>query len=239
MITARNSLARLVGAIQTDRNVESVFLGGSVLNGTDDEVSDLDLWVVTDDWSPAYLEGLFVAGQTVEIGGAPLFHGVDHLGVIVDIRHGRAVPPEYGPLDAMTPDPWIVVEIEPAGLYTNFWISSYKHRKPMWRELDGMALLGLHFDRVALLMAWVAQETGAVPGPEAFSIHGLTPLVRDYVTPERRELLGSPTGTRKDLLTTIQAYRIEMLRMSPPNSRLARIVMHDPLFAQMLVEAGG
>ena len=237
MSTARTSLARLVGAIQLGPNVRSVHLGGSVLSGTDDEVSDLDLWVISDTWSPESLAGLLIAGQTVAIGDAPLFHGIDHQGVIVDIRYGPNVPDEYAPLGPMEAEPLPAGRIERESLITNFWIASYKHRKPLWRRLDAMAVLGLHFDRVALLGAWVEHDTGGAPGPGAFSIHGLTPLVRDHVTPERRELLSLPTLSRKDLLNTIHEYRLEMLRMSPPDSQVARIVTNDPLFERMRADA--
>ena len=238
MTTARESIPRIVGAIQGDPRVKSVLVGGSIRSGTDDEVSDLDLWVQADDWSTDCLAGLLVAGRSMIIGDNPLFHGCDSQGVIVDICHGPKPPDYYSTLDRFESEPWITGTIEAPSIYTDFWINSYKHRKPIWRDLDAMALIGLHYDRLFLIQAWVELDTGAAPGPQALSIHGLTPIVRNHITPARRELLGLPTRTRRELVVAIDAYRCEMQQLTPPDSLLPGIVMTDPIFIGMARDAG-
>jgi hypothetical protein len=238
VVTARDSVARIVGALQNDSRVQRVLVAGSVRDGTDDEVSDLDLWLVADDWSPDQVEGLFLAGTTVAIGESPLFHAVDWKGVIVDVRYGPMPPPEYVELEQFTIEGWPPGQLEPSGLFTDFWINSYKARKPLWRGLDAMVVFGMHFERMGLVRAWVGHDTGTVPGHEIFSIHGLTPIVRDHITPGRQELLGLPMRNRRELLVAIQAYRDEMRRLSPAPSRLAELVLADPLFLDMCASVG-
>src|SRR5579862_6273478 len=101
MPAPREAMPRTVGPIQRDALVKAVWIAGSVRDGTDDEVSDLDLWVETSDWTPDRIPGLLVAGTLVEIGGGPLLHGVSPEGVIVDLRYGSEVPSEYRKLPAM------------------------------------------------------------------------------------------------------------------------------------------
>ena len=238
MTTARARLPRVVGALQHDPLVEAVWVGGSVRDGTDDEVSDLDLWIEAADWSPDRVPGVVVAGTHTNFDGVPLLHGIDSTGLIIDLRYGPSVPPEYRKLDPQIGEPFSGIEMDAAGFRTDFWINTYKHRKPIWRGLDALVLFGLPFDRMALVRAWVEEATGSSDSQVSFTIHGLSSVIRDHVTPDRMAILGLPTRTRKELLEAILAYRTEMHRMSTADSRLPRIVMEDPLFAQMCEESG-
>ena len=238
MATARESMARIVGGLQRDPLVQAVWIAGSVRDGTDDEVSDLDLWVETLVWSPDRAQGLLIAGTHTEIDGRPLLHGVDDQGVIVDLLYGPAAPPEYRKLDHAPGAALSGAAMDASGFRTDFWINSYKHRKPIWRGVDALVLFGLPFDRVALVRAWVAEATGVAEGELSFTIHGLTEVVREHISKDRMAVLGLPTRSRAELLMAIHAIRVEMLRMSPPDARLPRIVMADPVFAQMCEDAG-
>jgi hypothetical protein len=229
-VTASESLERIAGAVQALAGVESVWIAGSVKTGLDDAVSDLDLWLKCADWDPKCVPGLFLAGRVMPFGDAPLFHGIDQEGLIVDVRFGPNPPSEYDllptfPTPVTPPGPF-----EEPSLFTDFWISSYKHRKPVFRGVDALAVFGLHFDRMWLIRAWVLQETGTDPGNEVFTIHGLTPLVRSHLGPQRMALLGAPARNRPELLAAIEANRKEMFSLTPPDSKLAQLVMDDPIF---------
>jgi hypothetical protein len=234
----RESIPRIVGGLQRDPSVLAVWIGGSVRDGTDDEVSDLDLWVESEGWTPDRANGLLVAGTHTAIDDVPLLHGVDELGVIVDLRYGSEVPPEYRKLDRFPGVEFSGKEMDPVGFRTDFWINSYKHRKPIWRGLDSLVLFGLPFDRMALVRAWVVDSTGDPNAQLSFSIHGLTDVVLKHMTPERMAILGLPTRDRTELLEAISVYRSEMFRMSPRGLRLPSIVMDDPLFAGLCRDSG-
>ncbi|MHB8637770.1 MAG: hypothetical protein ACYC96_14990 [Fimbriimonadaceae bacterium] len=238
MVTARQSMSGTVGALQRDPAVKAVWIGGSVRDGSDDEVSDLDLWVEASEWSPDRLVGLLVGGTHNNSEENPLLHGVDAHGVIIDLRYGAHVPPEYRRLDIAPGHALPTGAMDPPGFKTDFWVNSYKHRKPLWRGLDAMVLFGLPLDRMALMRAWVGEATGDPNREISFTIHGLTAIVREHMTPARMALLGLPTRTRSELLVAIRAFRSEMFRMSPSGLRLPRIVMDDPVFARICEEAG-
>jgi hypothetical protein len=209
-----------------------VLVAGSIARGDDDEVSDIDLWVQADAWSADVFDGLFLAGTVATVGDGPLFHAVDHRGVIVDIRFGPEAPPEYVPLQRFELEPWPKGKRAAEGLTTDFWINSYKSRKPLWRGLESMLVFGLHFERMMLVKAWVERDSGSAPPPSAFSIHGLTSIVRDHITPARQELLGLPLRKRPEILIAIQTYRQEMISLAGA-SELSALVMTDPVFLEL------
>ena len=98
---------------------------------------------------------------------------------------------------------------EPAaqGPALDFWLNSMKHAKPLARGVGGMVLFGLHHDAMALLRLWAVEDTGADPGSGAFTIFGLTPLVKGHLTPERLRLLGLPKRDEDELRAAARALR--------------------------------
>ena len=237
MAMARESIERIAGVLQSDPLVKAVWVAGSVARGDDDEVSDLDLWVESDSWVPDLRSGLLAAGMHATIGDSPLLHGVDAEGVIVDLRYGPVAPPEYRKLPSFSPVKVAPAPMDPAGFYTDFWINTYKDRKPLYRGLEPLVIFGLGFAKMSLVRAWVGDDTG-VPEPDvSFSIFGLTDVVKKHLTPERVRLLGLPMRDRSEIVAAVVAYREEMLRLTPAGYRLPEIVMNDPLFRGLIGES--
>lgn len=214
-----------------------MYVGGSVASGADDEVSDLDLWIVGSQWRPEQLAGLLVSGSATPTETGCWFHGCDHTGLVVDLASGPTPPQGYKPVEAEPLPSQVQGNIEPQSLFTNFWLSSYKHRKPLLRNVEALAIFGLHFDRMALIRAWVETDTGAPVDNSAFTIHGLSPIARNHISPERQALLGLPARNRSEIVAAIVAYRQEMLRLAPEGSVLSSIVTEDPIFQRLAAAA--
>lgn len=210
-----------------------MLVGGSVASGKDDLVSDLDLWVKASAWSPQDAPGLLLAAQAMTIGGLPFFHGVDAAGVIVDVMVGEEPWANYVPVEGQSNCVPGMAVLEPQDLYSEFWINSYKNRKPLFRNLASMCLFGLHIERMLLLRAWVAEDTGADPGPSVFSIHALGPIVTAHMTDDRQRLLGLPARTLRELVEVIDAHRDEMSRLMPRGSSLMELVLSDSVYASV------
>lgn len=197
----------VLGALAADERVTQVWLGGSHARGTADSFSDIDLCVeAPPDWSPSVLGGLWLAGQSASLGGRPFWHGLLVDGTILDVMVGEPFP-GYETLALPAPVTPVPGSLEPFGVATEFWINTYKHRKVIGRGLWPMAIYGLHHDRMLLLRLWVQEATGEDPGAPAFSIHGMTPLVRQYVDGERARLLGMPARDLGELREAIEALR--------------------------------
>ena len=198
-------LDALYGALAADPLVRAVWLGGSRARGEADAHSDVDLALEAEGWTPERLGGLWLGGQTMTLGGEPFFHGVLADGTILDARLG---PPWEG---------HVRIEAAPKsppnadgfaeGPALDFWLNSMKHAKPLARGVGGMVLFGLHHDAMALLRLWALEDAGRDPGPGAFTIFGLTPLVRDHLGPERLRLLGLPKGDEAELRASVRALR--------------------------------
>jgi hypothetical protein len=82
-----------------------------------------------------------------------------------------------------------------------------KHAKPFGRGVGGIVFFGLHHDAMALVRLWAIEDSGKDPGSGAFTIFGMTPLIRDHLTPERLRLLGMPTRDTEELRSAARAYR--------------------------------
>jgi hypothetical protein len=202
----------LFPALAADERVTQVWLGGSHARGTADSFSDIDLCVnAPPDWSPSALGGLWLAGQSASLNGRPFWHGLLIDGTILDVLVGEPFV-GYQPLPLPAPVVPIPGSPEPCGVATEFWINTYKHRKVIGRGLWPTAIYGLHHDRMLLLRLWVQEATGEDPGAPAFSIHGMTPLVRQYVDAERARLLGMPCRNLGELCETIEALRVAASR---------------------------
>ena len=216
-----------------DATIERFLVGGSIARGSDDSVSDLDLWLDTDDWSPEPYAGLFVTGKSVHIGESSLFQGLDYRGVIVDIMVGKNPPDDFREIEKPLATHFPCGKLEPSSVISDFWVNTHKHRKPIVRDLDGMILIGLHFDRMALLQAWVQADTGQPMSSSAFSIHRLTPIVKNHLTSQRQGVLGMPTRDRREILHAIQTIREEMRSLTSADSVLPDIVMNDPIYLEL------
>lgn len=215
MTPARQALAEVRSLLAGDPDVRGVCVGGSVRRAEDDAWSDLDLWIQTDAaWHPERLGAFWLGGMAAELGGTPFFHGILANGAIVDFLVGPEAWPGY---DALEPTPAKqAVESQPGetGLLVEAWINTYKHEKVIARGLWPMALIGMEIDRKYLIRLWAILATGEDPGKGAFTIHGLTPLIRRDLTPERAALLGSPARTEAELREALHTSRQELLRVS-------------------------
>lgn len=198
-------LDRLYGALAADPLVRGVRLGGSRARGEADEWSDIDLVMDAPGWEPARLGGLWLGGQTMRLGDAPFHHGVLADGTVLDVLIGPPgevyLPPDAKPDPAPPPVPLA------EGASLDFWLNSMKHAKPLGRGVGGMVFFGLHHDAMALVRLWAMEDTGRDPGSGAFTIFGMTPLIRRHLTPGRLLLLGMPTGTIEELRAAARAYR--------------------------------
>ena len=198
-------LDALYGALAADPLVEAVWLGGSRAKGESDDFSDVDLALEAEIWTPERLGGLWLGGQRMALGGEPFFHGVLADGTILDVRLG---PPWEGHLRIeAAPRPPPPAEEIAQGPALDFWLNSIKHAKPLARGVGGMLLFGLHHDAMALMRLWALEDTGRDPGPGAFTIFGLTPLVRDHLGPDRLRLLGLPKRDETELRIAVRALR--------------------------------
>ena len=185
-------LDALYGALAADPIVRAVWLGGSRARGEADAFSDVDLALDAEGWTPERLGGLWLGGQRITMMGDPFFHGVLADGTILDVRVGA--PGEgFVPIHA-SPHAPPAAEGFAEGPALDFWLNSMKHAKPLARGVGAMTLFGLHHDAMALLRLWALADVGRDPGPGAFTIFGLTPLVRDHLNPARLRLLGPAQG---------------------------------------------
>jgi hypothetical protein len=196
--------------------------------GEDDEVSDMDLWVQADDWSPEPVFCRLVALQRLTLGGNEFLHGVDLDGTIVDIMHGPQVPSWYTPLELPLGEQCEGEEPGEFGLIEEFWITTLKHRKSLWRGKPAIAAFGLQFDRKNLMRAWSVADGGEDPGDAAFNFFSLTALTDRVINRDRLALLGMPLRNAEEIEAAVLANRDEMSRMFPPATRLESIVRRLP-----------
>ncbi len=200
-------LDALYGALAADPLVRGAKLGGSRARGEDDEWSDVDLVLDAPGWTPARLGGLWLGGQAMRLGESPFFHGVLSDGTVLDVILGPPGPgPGYRPIEATPKEPPPPVPLA-EGAALDFWLNSMKHAKPFGRGVGGMVFFGLHHDAMALLRLWALEDSGKDPGAGAFTIFGMTPLVRGHLTASRLRLLGMAQGDEGELRAAARAYR--------------------------------
>jgi len=228
----KKALNQILGVLAADPSVEAVYIGGSVARGDCDEVSDIDLWIEGKDWAPESIGGLLLTGQRFQIGGFPFLHGVALDGTIIDVLYGGQVAWDgYLRLDPPSPTPLDPAPIPPFTLLDEFWLTSLKHRKALFRGLDPILTIGLQHDRGYLLRAWALHATGVDPGPQAFNFFSLRDLFRDYVDTRCQQLLGLPLRDRGEIVYAVHTYRDEMSRLFPNPTPLESVVRSLPLFA--------
>ena len=232
------------GSLAHDSTVSALWIGGSHARGDADEFSDVDLAInAPNDWSPTSLGESWVAGQSMNLGGNPFYHGILSDGTILDLLVTSSPWEGYVPVDltafAMARSTTsISPESQLSGPAVDFWISTHKDRKVFGRGLGAMLVFGLHHHRLSLLRMWTIEATGVDPGPSAFTIHGMTPIIREYVTPERERLLGLPCRDSREAVDAVRLYRAEISRSGRAALemhgyeypfRLENIVMSFPL----------
>lgn len=198
-------LEALLGALATDELVRGVRLGGSRARGEADEWSDIDLVLDAPGWTPTRLGGLWLGGQAMKLGDAPFFHGVLADGTVLDVIVGP-LGPGYEPIQAapMPPPPPVPLAEGPT---LDFWLNTMKHPKPLGRGVSGMMLFGLHEEAKMIFRIWAIEDTGNDPGPGAFTIFGLSPLIRSHMSADRLALLGLPLRDEAELRAAANAYR--------------------------------
>lgn len=94
-----------------------------------------------------------------------------------------------------------------------FWITSHKHAKVLFRNLDLLVLTGLEQERALLMRLWYADITGRDIGKRRPTIHLLTPVTRtiqEHLGPRSFRVLGAPLSTRSEILTWIATTREEV-----------------------------
>ena len=186
-------LKELLPAIWNRREVQALWLGGSLARKNADLYSDVDLRLsVTpeslESWTSPVFETLFsghvLAHQTLDFGAEVRFH---HLllanGDIYDLWIQTTERPVQetdilvlGCRDEALlarlrfPPPPAAPPLSPAHenslrtLMVWFWINSHKHRKVLHRNLNLLVLTGLHNEQATLLRLWYALATGQDPG---------------------------------------------------------------------------
>ncbi|AIE84731.1 nucleotidyltransferase domain-containing protein [Fimbriimonas ginsengisoli] len=227
--TPHETLHRILGILAADPSVEGVFIGGSFARGEEDEVSDLDLWIVGAKWSPESLGSIFLTAEVKQMGGVPFLHGVSVGGTILDILFGPPAWDHYVPLELPEPTPVLPAPLPGYGLVEEFWLMSLKHRKSLWRGRHGILTYGLHHDRRYLLRAWALYDSGVDPMDQVFTIFALKSLYDKHIDERRLELLGLPLRNLEEILAATQAYRDEMSRLFPDPTPLEIAVRSLPL----------
>lgn len=198
-------LNAVLGALAADPLVKGVLLGGSRARGQDDEFSDIDLVLDAPGWEPTRLRGLWLGGQKARLGDSPFYHGVLADGTVLDVIVGPSGP-GYHKVEAEPVPPPPSVELA-EGPALDFWLNSLKHAKPFARGLAGMVRFGMHHDAMALVRLWVMEDTGKDPGTGAFTIFGMTPLVRDHLSADRLRTIGLPGRDEAELRAAVIALR--------------------------------
>lgn len=198
-------LDALLGVLAGDPLVRGVRLGGSRARGEHDEYSDIDLVLDAEGWEPTRLGGLWLGGQAALLGGSPFFHGVLADGTVLDVIVGPHRP-GYQAVKAPPQSPPPPVPLA-EGAALDFWLNSMKHAKPLGRGVGAMVHFGLHHDAMALVRLWALEDVGRDPGSHAFTIFGMTPLVRNHLNAERMAILGLPRRDETELRVAARAHR--------------------------------
>jgi len=227
--TPKETLDRLLGALAADRSVTAVYAGGSLARGVLDEVSDLDLWIESDHWSPESISSLLLTGESKQMNGMPFFHGVSVGGTILDILYGPKVREDYVKLELPEPRQIALQALPRCGLVEEFWMMSLKHRKNLWRGRYEILSYALHHDRRYLLRAWTFEGTGVDPGDQVFTLFALKTVYERFVDSSRLELLGLPLRNLDEILFAVQRYRDEMTSLFPNITLLEATVRSLPL----------
>ncbi|GCE08898.1 hypothetical protein [Dictyobacter aurantiacus] len=228
-------------------DVLALWVGGSLASGTGDVMSDVDFRVAVspsdlDSWRQPAFEQLFtqiaVQGHSfMQFGNdAFLHHLVFSNGEIFDffVQSTERLPTaeslvvlgcrsqpfqlkltEQNRLIIRQPLPVIADSVEQ--LLVDFWISTHKHRKVLFRDLPLMVPLGLSVETNMIMRLWYIQVSGEDCGDlRQQTIHSFSHIAR---TIERSlgsdvlRMLGAPIRDLSELCSAIELHRSIIARV--------------------------
>ena len=224
------------------QDVYAVWLGGSFARGEADRFSDVDMRIAVGrdhlaawqepDWPELFGEAA-VGHQLLRFAETSFLH---HLilsrGTIIDFFVQSLDHPLSGDAQliiscddaalaeriraADQPQPTQLPEASPQQLKAaieEFWITSHKHAKVLYRKLDVMALTGVERERALLMRLWYAWLTGKDLGGQRPTIHLFSQVARSLqaqLGPKALSVLGASLATRRDILGWIRLVRDEV-----------------------------
>ncbi|GLV54664.1 hypothetical protein KDH_15110 [Dictyobacter sp. S3.2.2.5] len=222
-------------------DVLALWIGGSLASGAGDVMSDVDFRVAVspsdlDNWRQPAFEQLFtqiaVLGHSfIQFGDdAFLHHLVFSNGEIFDffvqsterlptaepllVLGCRAQPlqlklAEQNRLTVRKPLPVVAAAVEQ--LLVDFWISTHKHRKVLFRDLSLMAPLGLSIETNMIMRLWYIQVSGEDCGDQRQqTIHSFSHIARTIersLGPDALRMLGAPIRDLPELCSAIELHR--------------------------------
>jgi hypothetical protein len=237
-------LSRLATILWEQEGVIALWLGGSYAAATNDRYSDIDLRMCVSAESAAIWEnpdftmlfdgalvgrlcarfGPIVMHQIVLANGRMIdlsIQTVDHPPTRDYVRIIGCRSPEFRrllegvePLVGEPPAPADSATV--CDVVTAFWINSEKTTKVLHRNLDGIARIGIEFERAAILRLWHILATGNDTGSRGGTIHSLTSTVRQVeamLGDRANELLGLPLRNRAEVCHAVEANRNEVARV--------------------------
>ncbi len=97
----------------------------------------------------------------------------------------------------------------------DYWITTHKQMKALFRRFDQSSFAGLYLERMALLRSWYMQATGQDIDARV-TLHMLGALhkgLEGKLTEQQHNLLGLPSRTPEETIAVIDAIRAEMARV--------------------------
>ena len=236
------AISHAARALDRRQDVRAVWLGGSFARGEADRFSDVDMRIAVGrddlnawqepDW-PELLGEAAVGHQLLRFAKTSFLH---HLilsrGTIIDFfvqssdhplsRDAQLIISCDDPAlaerirAADQPQPTQLPAADPQRLKAaieEFWITSHKHAKVLYRKLDVMALTGVERERALLMRLWYARLTGKDLGSQRPTIHLFSQVSRslqDRLGPKALSVLGASLASRRDILGWIRLVRDEV-----------------------------
>jgi len=241
MLPQRATIVEAASHLWQNEDVIALWLGGSLAHGAGDLYSDVDFRVAVEpqqlaSWKSLSFEAIFaqapVMGQHIITFGddAFLYHLLLSNGEIFDFfvqsteRSPTAEPVLILGCHSESFEHLLVennnvprVEIQAVHkellqqMLIDFWISTHKHRKVLYRNLDLMVPQGLQAERGMLLRLWYIQATGQDCGDMGRqTIHSLTRVVRAIGQSRGAQALatiGASARDRRELCCVIELHR--------------------------------
>ena len=224
-----------------DGSIQAIWVGGSLAAGLGDAYSDVDFRIAVEpghidrwinpDWEH-YLPIPPCGAVFMRFGERALLH---HLvledGTIVDFyaqdTTSQNPEPKVVILACRTPEframlegfarpaVELVREIDGAvarQFFVDYWITTHKQMKALYRKYDHSAFAGLYLERMALLRAWYMQAVGKDIDSRA-TLHMLGALhkgLEGKLSAQQHNILGLPSRTPEETVAVIDAIRAEM-----------------------------
>ncbi len=239
-----NLIGDMASKCSADGSIQAIWIGGSLAAGTGDAYSDVDFRIavepgqldqwISPDWE-LYLPIPPCGGLLMRFGEQALLH---HLvladGTIVDfyVQDTTRQNPEpnlvilacrneefRAKLEGFAhPAAMLVREIDSTvarQFLVDYWITTHKQMKTLFRKYDHFPFVGLYLERMALLRAWYMQAAGKDIDSRV-TLHMLGALHKGLdgkLTEHQHNILGMPSRTPEETVTGIEAIRIEMARV--------------------------